>query len=126
MNRSKLINILKLFEPSNKIQRDLEILSEYGFGDLSSCLRDLIDESIPFTDLIVELFDLPKDNSSKFMDYIMEGKNEDNSPELFANCVSHDYLSELRFKWEGNELTTEELADEILEYVDIFQRRKDA
>lgn len=125
MNRSKLVNILKLFEPANEVQRNLRTLSNYGFGDLSSSLQDLVDESTPFTGLIIELFDLPEDNSIEFIDNLEAGQNPYNSPALFAKCIDHDYLGELRFRWEDNELTTEELADEILEYVSAFKKRKD-
>jgi hypothetical protein len=127
MNKAKLRKIIELFEPHReniRIMNDLDKFLTERKEDTRSVRNHLeelmsISYSVQLKDLIVVLYDLPKDNSVNYMDGMREGL--DPNADYYSGMVCHDYLTDCVVQWEESRITTDKLLDEIIEYVLDFK-----
>lgn len=120
MSKEKLIRIINLYENTREIYQAVNKLEDIPVfrsnrTALADSLNYIVYENFNLPELIICLYDLPEDNSKNYSQFMgpVEYKEEN-----FEGMVCHDWLNDICLNWLSGDLTTQKLAEELVEYIE--------
>ena len=127
ITKNKLIQIINLHEKSKEMYQAFKQIDQVPYFAEKNLLitEDLIHimvDTFVLPNLIISILDLPEDNSYKYLPYYFDGSDYKYKKHIIKDMVCHNSLVNYCWEWFDGEKTTQELADEIIEYVKVFKK----